>query len=166
MSLNNMGGYPFPRDRLALARLDYCSLPDLVPSSASGAGDDLSCQLRARQCATYLSQTADASEQSRAAALLTDIVQPADTTAWGGAPGCLSGSFRGGCALLSSRYYGDDLWRSSGAPKVREAYRQIWSRPLGPEVAAEHAVPRAGFASSASVARQYAREVGDRDRTM
>lgn len=120
-----MGGYPFPDDRLALARLDYCS-----PVGCSNA---LSCSIRARQCGSHLQASGDEKKILSAGPVLNTLLGPPDITAWEGA--CPSVSATGVCNLLTADRFADDLWYAFGEPRMKSLYSTLagerTASPLG-----------------------------------
>jgi hypothetical protein len=112
-------GFPFPSDRLALARSDFCEDPD---AAAAEPWDARSCQLRARQCATHVQSTGDRAWARRA---VGPVLEPAKVQSWRATEGCRDASVRGACSLLALQ--GDEtdaLWRSAAATRIRTLYER------------------------------------------
>lgn len=117
--------FPFPSDRLALARTDFCEAPSVVRHAASW--DQKICQLRARQCATHIQATGDRAWAHRAAAPLNGLVAPGEIEGWVGAPGQVKARASGACGLLGAREpeYRDELWQTLGRPRAEIMYRAV-----------------------------------------
>jgi hypothetical protein len=119
-------GFPFPSDKLAMARMDFCATPNSVILDANP--DFLSCNLRARQCGSYINSTQDHKWASTAGPSLHQIVGPAVIERWGGTKDCVSAETSGVCNLLSTfepDSYQDELWTTFGRPRAINLYEQI-----------------------------------------
>lgn len=111
-------GYPFQADALALARWDYCQLPEAVPQIS----DPLSCALRTRQCGSHIAATGDKRWMGRASAALAGRLEPAVITGWSGREGCVDvDAPEGVCNLMTSDRYGPSLWNTFGRDRAAHA---------------------------------------------
>ena len=114
-----MSGFPFPDDRLALSRLDYCT--------TRHCDDVLSCTLRARQCGSYLQNSADEKTIERAIPVLQNILAPPVITEWQGA--CPMVAADGVCNLLTSNKNAAELWKAFGKERLDNFYAVLENRP-------------------------------------
>lgn len=110
-------GFPFQADAFALARWDYCRIPESVPVTS----DQLSCTLRARQCGSHISSTNDKRWLQLAAGPLGSLIEPAVVTGWQGSDGCVDVDATGVCNLMSSTRYGEAFWNSTGRDRSAAA---------------------------------------------
>jgi len=110
-------GFPFQADALALARWDYCQIPEAVPDIS----DPLSCTLRTRQCGSHIAATGDRRWMGEASAALGSRLEPAVVTGWSGTEDCLDVDAQGSCNLMTSDRYGPALWTAFGRERVMHA---------------------------------------------
>ena len=109
-----MSGYPFPADRQAAGRLDWCG--------ESGGGQAALCVLRARQCGSHISATGDAAWAERAGPVLSRLLAPPSLSSWRPGP-CFEASGQGVCGLLAaSAPEAPQLWSTLGAPREKAIY--------------------------------------------
>jgi hypothetical protein len=159
-------GFPFPSDRLALARTDFCESPDAMTRPH---WTQRTCMLRARQCATHVQATGDRAWARRAAPALGELVAAGEVTGWGGAAGCVHARAQGACGLLGTRDpdYRRQLWRQVGRPRAEALYRAVEGSSEGSSQGEDQADARgdgptplqgAPFGSRQWVAQHYAAE--------
>ena len=106
-------GFPFPSDRIALGRLDWCR---------AGAADDtdgLSCVLRARMCAAHIEATQNAAWGAAATPVLSELLAAAKVQSWSACP---EGQVSGTCGLLFADRYGPPLWQAFGHEREEVLY--------------------------------------------
>lgn len=117
-------GFPFPSDRLALARSDFCEDPD---ASARTSWDATSCHIRARQCATHVQSTGDRRWAHKVIEPISHLLAPARVETWRATPGYVQGSALGGCQLMKlPGLAGEALGNTELGPQsVRAAYSHI-----------------------------------------
>lgn len=133
---------------MALARLDYCRVPDAVPA----VSDQLSCTLRARQCGSHISATQDRRWLGLASGPLGVLLEPASVTGWAGTDdSSIDVEASGVCNLMSSDRYGEAFWKSTGRARsalvdeaVLNAQSGIPPRRPPPETDAQLFPPRFG----------------------
>jgi hypothetical protein len=149
-------GFPFPSDRLALARSDFCEDPD---ASARTSWDARTCHLRARQCATHVQAAGDQHWARRAVEPIGDLLAPARVERWRPTTGHAQGSARGGCQLLAlSGAAGEALGAGVVGPaRIREAYGRVAGDRVPSSADTEALVPTRAWGSRAWFAREYAK---------
>ena len=114
-SLNKMS-FPFPDDRIALGRLDWCR---------AGKADDysgLSCILRARMCAAHIQATKNPDWGTMAKPALSELLSVAKVKSW---TPCPQGDVSGTCGMLLTDRYGPPLWEAFGLQREQALYEAI-----------------------------------------
>ena len=127
--------YPFPEDRLALARTDKCWPAENLSYQESA----LSCQLGARSCASYLAATRDNRLQTQATEPLLRSVQGTEITGWLGGSVHQIMDASGGCQVLSADdRFRQGLWEHFGYNTVANSAQgvqdSIQRRPIAPPI--------------------------------
>jgi hypothetical protein len=108
--------FPFPDDRIALGRLDWCR---------AGKGDDvdgLSCVLRARMCAAHIEATQNAAWNATATPTFAELLAAAKVQSWSACP---EGQVSGTCGLLFADRYGPPLWKAFGHERETRLYDSL-----------------------------------------
>ena len=117
-----MSGFPFPADRQAAARMDWCA-PSI---DAAGCSDALSCTLRARQCGSHIQATGDQAWAARAGPALEPLVAHPALLGWSRDRACPQVAAAGVCHLLTATGgYGGELWDAFGRARESAAYEAI-----------------------------------------
>lgn len=146
-------GYPFPADRLALARLDFCLDPSTVLLDASQ--DALTCTLRARQCGSHVVASEDADWNRRAMPSIYELVGAPRVDRWGGTPTCARTQVSGVCSLLATEdAFRDSLWNRVGRPREVALYQSVQGETPEP-LPAVNALGANGFGSKRWMAEHY-----------
>lgn len=109
-------GFPFPDDRIALGRLDWCR-----PGQA-GDQDALSCILRARMCAAHVQASRNPEWASIANPVFQNLLSAAKVEKWSPCP---QGSVSGTCGLLLGDRYGPSMWKAFGEERERRLYDSL-----------------------------------------
>ena len=110
--------FPFPDDKTAIARLDWCR---------SGSGDDydaLSCVLRARMCASHIQAAQDQKWSSATAPKFASLLSAPSVQAWA----TKDQKINGVCGLLSSEDRSKMLWDTVGRAREQTVYADITKR--------------------------------------
>lgn len=111
-------GFPFPDDRIAMGRLDWCR------PGAAGDSDGLSCILRARMCAAHIEATQNAAWGAAAAPVFSELLAAAKVQSWSACP---EGQVSGTCGLLLTDRYGPPLWEAFGHKREEALYEGLLS---------------------------------------
>jgi hypothetical protein len=109
-------GFPFPDDRIGMARLDWCR---------AGRADDysgLSCILRARMCAAHVQATQNPGWAATASTAFSELLAAAKVQSW---TPCPEGDVSGTCGLLLADRYGPPLWKTFGHEREARLYEDI-----------------------------------------
>ena len=108
--------FPFPDDRIAMGRLDWCR---------PGKSDDysgLSCILRARMCAAHIQATQNAGWAAVANPAFSELLSAAKVHSW---TPCPEGDVSGTCGMLLADRYGPPLWKAFGHERETKLYQDI-----------------------------------------
>ena len=109
-------GFPFPDDRIAMGRLDWCR--------AGGAedADGLSCVLRARMCAAHIQATQNTAWSAVANPVFSELLSAAAVQSW---TPCPEAEVSGVCGMLLTDRYGPPLWKALGHGREERYYENI-----------------------------------------
>jgi hypothetical protein len=109
-------GFPFPDDRIAMGRLDWCR--------AGGAedADGLSCVLRARMCAAHIQASQNAAWAASANPVFSELLSAASVESW---TPCPEAQVSGVCGMLLTDRYGPPLWEAFGHDREKRYYERI-----------------------------------------
>lgn len=110
--------FPFPDDRTALARLDWCRAGEAQDS------DGLSCVLRARMCGAHVQASNNPAWASLSGPAFSELLAAAQVENWSPCP---EGKVSGTCGLLFADRYGPALWKAFGHEREEKLYKDILS---------------------------------------
>jgi hypothetical protein len=129
--------FPFPDDRTALARLDWCRAGE--PDDYDG----LSCALRARMCGAHVQASGNPAWASLSGPAFSELLAAAHVEQWSPCP---EGKVSGACGLLFTDRYGPALWKEFGHERETRLYTDILSgSPSEPPAAEAKALPACAF---------------------
>ena len=129
--------FPFPDDRTALARLDWCRAGEAQDY------DGLSCALRARMCGAHVQASGNPAWASLAAPAFSELLAAAQVEKWSPCP---EGQVSGTCGVLFTDRYGPALWTEFGHERETKLYNDILSgSPPELPAAESRALPTCAF---------------------
>lgn len=108
--------FPFPDDRIGLARLDWCRAGDKRDY------DGLSCVLRARMCSAHVQASQNPAWDALANPAFAELLSAARVNSW---TPCPEGSVSGTCGMLLTERYGPPLWQAFGHERETALYHDI-----------------------------------------
>lgn len=111
-------GFPFPDDRIAIGRLDWCR------AGSADDADGLSCVLRARMCAAHIQATQNAAWASSANPVFSELLSAAKVQSW---TPCPEAEVSGVCGMLLTDRYAPPLWAAFGHEREEGYYESILS---------------------------------------
>uniref|UniRef100_A0A6C0C2D5 Uncharacterized protein n=1 Tax=viral metagenome TaxID=1070528 RepID=A0A6C0C2D5_9ZZZZ len=108
--------FPFPDDRIALSRLNWCR------NGAETDYDGLSCVLRARMCQSHIDASNNSAWAMHSSQAFGELLAAANVAEW---TACPQGNVSGICGLLLGDRYAAPLWRKFGHDREQKAYHSI-----------------------------------------
>ena len=108
--------FPFPDDRLALSRLNWCR------RGSKTDYDGLSCILRARMCSAHIEASENPDWGRMSAGAFGELLSAAQVNQW---DACPEGSVTGVCGMLLTERYAAPLWQVFGHQREERAYESI-----------------------------------------
>lgn len=149
--------FPFPMDKLAMARQDFC----MAPENLSYNETQLTCSLNARQCGSYIASTRDPDIANTAGEPLLRSLQQPSISGWLGTDylQLIDGTM--GCAALgASEQYRQSLWNKIGYRTVENSAKGAQEAIAGQAVSAplpdtQHQLLDPAFGSPAFMVAKY-----------